>query len=63
MKPQTILKSLVLVVVLLASALVSYSSGAAATGLRVSLASPLCPSEMKSERIELASNGFQVGNA
>ena len=63
MKPQTILKSLVLVLVLLASALVSHSSGAAATGRRVSPASSLCPSEIKFEQIELASAGYQVGNA
>jgi hypothetical protein len=62
MKLRTILKSLVLTVVLLASTLVSYTSGAA-TSRCVSPASSFCPSEMKPKGIELARAGFQVGNA
>jgi Tfp pilus assembly protein PilE len=61
MKLQTILMSLVLIVVTLASALVSYSS-VAVKSRRDSPASSLCPSAMRSEGIELASMGFQVGN-
>jgi hypothetical protein len=60
MKLQTILMSLVLTVVVLASALVSYSGGA--TSRRVNPASSLRPSEVNSEGLELASKGFQVGN-
>jgi hypothetical protein len=62
MNLQMTLKSLVLIAVLLASALVSYSS-VTATSRCVSPASSLCPSEMKSEGVELASTGYQVGNA
>ena len=63
MKPQTILKSLVLGVILLASALLIYSNGTVAPGRRMSPVFPFCPGETKSEQIELASVGFQVGNA
>lgn len=62
MKLQMILKSLVLIAVLLASAFVSYSSVTATRG-SVSPAPSLCPSEVKSDGFELASTGFQVGNA
>lgn len=62
MKLQTILLSLVLTVVVLASALVSYSSLAAASR-RASPTSSFRPSEMKPEGIDLAMMGFQVGNS
>lgn len=62
MKLQTTLKSLVLVAVLLASALVGYH-GVAATSRCGSTAPSLSPSEIKLEGVELASTGFQLGNA
>lgn len=62
MKLQTTLKSLVLIAVLLASALVSYSSVVSASHSG-STASQLPPAEMKPEGIYLASRGFQLGNA
>jgi hypothetical protein len=60
MKLQTILMSLVLIVITLASALVSYS--VVAQSRRESPASSLRPSATRAEGIESASMGFQVGN-
>jgi len=62
MSLRKILKSLLLIVALLASALVCYSSGTV-TSRRISPASTLSPSETKSEGSELAQNGFPLGNA
>lgn len=60
MKLQTILMSLVLIVVTLASTLVSYSD-VAAKSQRDNSESFLRTSAMRLEGIELASRGFQVG--
>ena len=62
MKLQTALKLLLLIAILFAAALVSHSGNAARdSGARA--ASPLYPGEVKSKRIELARQGFQVGQA
>jgi hypothetical protein len=60
MKSQTALKSLVLIAILLASALVGYG-GDVATGQSICLAAPVHPSEMRSNGIELAAKGIEVG--
>lgn len=60
MKRQTALKMLLLIAILFAAALVSHSGNSARHSGAYS-ASPLYPDQVKSKGIELARQGFQVG--